>query len=166
MRSYPKWLERLADVLTFIGVIALAIMMLSTVADVVLRALFRLPIKGTFDAVSSFLVPVIFCGMPAGFLRGRQIAVDIIDNVTGERLLSAIKFGASIVALLFLVMLIWHMVSPALDAYRFGDRKSDFPTPLYLLWLVMLVSVASSILMLGFVAARQAVALFREQGKT
>lgn len=156
-----RWLDRLADGLALVGVAALAVMMLVTVADVVMRHVFDAPIKGVFALVESVLVLVIFCGVPGAFLRERQIAVDVVDGILSPRGLALVKLGAALLSLVFLVILAWNMVSPALDSWRFGDRKADFPTPIYLLWLVMIIGIALSVVMLSVVALRQMRAMWR-----
>ena len=148
------WLRQACRILSAIGGIALALMMLLTVWDVVMRALFNLPLKGVYDLVESTLVLVIFLGIPASFLGEHQIAVDILDSVAGPRGVLWMKFCGAFLSLLFLIVLAWNMIGPASDAYRFDDHKPDFPVPIILLWLVMLTGIAVAILATAFVALR------------
>ena len=63
---------------------ALAAMMLVTVADVVLRAVANLPIRGTLEIVELLLACAFFLALPASFLRDEHIVVDIVDGVAGR----------------------------------------------------------------------------------
>jgi hypothetical protein len=47
----------------------------------------------------------------------------------------------------FLTFLAWQMVTPAHDAFKFGERKQELGLPLYLLWIPMIFGIAVSALM-------------------
>jgi TRAP-type C4-dicarboxylate transport system permease small subunit len=149
-------LDRVTRWLQGLGVAALFVMMMATVADVVLRGALRSPITGVYDLVESTLVLVVFLGIPQGFLRDEQISVDILDKVVPPRLLLWIKALAALATLTLLVLLAWNMVMPALEAYQFGDRKPDLPVPIFWLWIAMFAGILSSIAVMALVALREA----------
>jgi TRAP-type C4-dicarboxylate transport system permease small subunit len=156
-------LDAACRVLSAVGVLALVVMMLATVADVVLRRSLNLPIKGVYDLVESTLVVVVFLGVPRCFLRERQITVDIVDGLVSPAVLGWIKFIASLLGLCFLIMLFCTMIGPALDSYRFNDHKPDMPIPLFALWLVMFVGVAATISVMACLALRDFVVALRRR---
>src|SRR5204862_4333233 len=59
----------------------LAAMMLLTVADVALRAVFNRPIHGTFELIELCLACTIFVALPAVFLRDEHLVVDVVDHL-------------------------------------------------------------------------------------
>ena len=94
----------------------LAAMMLITVADVSSRALFNKPIAGTYDLVQLFLVGAVFFSLPDVFMRGENIVIDFIDHLSTPRTVDVLKLVANLLAFVFLAVLLWHMVPPALDS--------------------------------------------------
>lgn len=150
MLRLSKVLDVIAATLTALGGAALFIMMLLTVIDVFSRWAFNAPIRGVYDLVESTLVLTIFCGIPGVMLRQRQIVVDLTDHLLGVRWVSALRWIGTLLSLGFIVVLLRYMIPAGLDAYRFADRKPDFPVPLALLWAVMIACVAAAAAMLLF----------------
>jgi TRAP-type C4-dicarboxylate transport system permease small subunit len=123
---------------------ALLIMVLALVADVAMANLFKHPINGTFDFVESTLVVMVFMGFPATFLRGGHIAVDVIDHFVSPATTARLKYLAVVVSLLFVLFFAWQMVTPALDAFKFGERKQELGLPLWALWIPMILGFVLS----------------------
>jgi TRAP-type C4-dicarboxylate transport system permease small subunit len=149
-------LDRVTRWLQGLGVAALFVMMMATVADVVLRSALRSPITGVYDLVESTLVLVVFLGIPQAFLRDEQITVDILDRFVPPRLLLWMKAAAGLATLALLVLLAWNMAMPAFEAYQFDDRKPDLPVPVFWLWIAMYAGILSSIAVMALIAFRQA----------
>lgn len=141
-----SWIARTIRVTSFAAALALVAMMLTTVADVAMATLFKRPIIGAYDMVESTLVVSVFLGIPATFLRNGNIVVDVVDFFVSRKTVRRLKQLAQILTLAFLVLLFWNMITPALDAYRFGGRKQELGLPLWVLWLPMLLGVLMSAL--------------------
>src|SRR5487761_722428 len=122
--------------------IFLTAMMLITVFDVILRAIFNLPITGAYDLVQLFLVGTVFLSIPDVFLRDKNIVVDFVDHVFGARAVGALKLIANIVAVAFLTVLLWRMIPPALDSARFHEVSSVLSIPMDVHWALMIVVIA------------------------
>jgi TRAP-type C4-dicarboxylate transport system permease small subunit len=148
-------LGRVSRVLLYAGTIALAIMMLATTADVVLRATINAPIRGVVDAVEITMLLVVFLGLPDAFLRGEQVTVDVIDHLVSEKALAVLKAIGAALSTLFLALMAINLVQPLLDAYRFGDRKADLPVPLYPLVALVIVCLAASFLAMMLLTVRE-----------
>jgi TRAP-type C4-dicarboxylate transport system permease small subunit len=138
------WVARIVKGTSFAAAIALIAMMLTTVADVAMATLFKRPIVGAYDMVEAMLVVSVFLGIPATFLRNGNIVVDVVDFLVAEATVRRLKRLAQFLTLLFLVLLLWNMITPALDAYRFGDRKQELGLRLWVLWLPILLGVLMS----------------------
>jgi TRAP-type C4-dicarboxylate transport system permease small subunit len=119
----------------------LTAMMLITVADVVLRAVFNLPITGTYDLVQLFLVGTVFLSVPDVFLREKNIVIDFIDHVAGARAIGTLKLIANVFAVVFLAVLIWRMVPPALDSMRFHEVSPDLSIPMGVHWALIIAGI-------------------------
>jgi TRAP-type C4-dicarboxylate transport system permease small subunit len=148
-------LDRLCRLMTWIGAVALVVMMLGTVADVILRAVANLPLRGTVDLVEAMLVLVVFLGLPESFLRQEQITVDIFDHVVSARTLRGFRVTAAAASLGFLALLAVYVVRPMLDALEFGDRKPDLPIPIFPLMLVIEISIVVSLVAMALITFRE-----------
>jgi TRAP-type C4-dicarboxylate transport system permease small subunit len=132
-------------VCTAAGSIALLVMMLVTNWDIVGRAAFAHPLHGVVDVVEVCVLLVAFLGLPEVFLRDEQIRVDVIDSVVSPAVLRLLKLAGIVLAIVFLMLLACNVVSPMVDAYRFGDIKPDIGLPVYLLYAVVLMAFLASV---------------------
>ena len=155
MNSAIERLGRVSRLLLYAGTLALALMMLATTADVVLRATINAPIRGVVDAVEITMLLVVFLGLPDAFLRGEQVTVDVIDHLVSEKALAVLKAIGAALSTLFLALMAINLVQPLLDAYRFGDRKADLPVPLYPLVALVIVCLAASFLAMMLLTVRE-----------
>jgi len=138
------WIARIVKATSFAAAIALIAMMLTTVADVTMATLFKRPIIGAYDMVETTLVFAVFLGIPATFLRNGNIVVDVVDFFVAKDTVRRLQQLALFLTLVFLVLLFWNMVTPALDAFKFGDKKQELGLPLWVLWLPLLIGVLLS----------------------
>ncbi len=136
------WIGR-AQVALAIG--AAAVIVCSTVADVVLRYGFGRPIHGAYDIVECMLVLLVFHGMAAVFQGGGHITIDVVDHLIGpgmRRGLMTVAQGLSVVALLLLG---WAMITPAMQAFDYGDRKLELGLKVWVVWAFALSGVAGCV---------------------
>src|SRR2546422_11417385 len=79
----------------YLAAVFLAAMMLVTVADVALRAVFNRPIHGTFELIELCLACTIFVALPAVFLRGEHLGVDVVGHLAPPAVVKLLDlFGA------------------------------------------------------------------------
>ncbi len=138
MRAFLAVITRCAN---YGSALFLTAMMLITVADVVMRAIFNLPITGTYDLVQLFLVGTVFLSIPDVFLRDKNIVIDFVDHVFGVRVVGALKLIANILALAFLGVLLWRMIPPALDSARFHEVSPDLSVPMDVHWALIIAGI-------------------------
>jgi TRAP-type C4-dicarboxylate transport system permease small subunit len=141
-----KWIDRLAQALSWAGAICLTVMMLATILDVGLRAVFGTPVFGTFEMVELMLVGVVFLALPEVFLKDQHVTVDVVDQVVPARVSRLLKSAAALLTLGFVAVLGWNMTGPALDAARFGETTLDLKLPIWIFWAPMLLGLAASLL--------------------
>jgi TRAP-type C4-dicarboxylate transport system permease small subunit len=142
--------------LTSVGALALAVMLLWTMTDVFARLLLNKPLAGTLDLVEVTLVLVVFLALPECFRRDEQIKVDVFDAVVGRRGLALMRLIGEIATLVFLVLLAAALVDPVRDAFRFGDQKPDLPVPIFLLLAAIELALVASALVVAVRVVRQA----------
>lgn len=138
-------LERGARILTTLGVLALALMMVGTVADVLLRNLGGRPLRGVVELVEITMLLAAFLGLPEAFLRREQIVVDLIDGLIPATALRVLVLLGQAVTMGVVWLFGYHVVTPLLDAYRFGDIKFELGVPVYPLHAVVLLCFAASV---------------------
>jgi TRAP-type C4-dicarboxylate transport system permease small subunit len=125
---------------------ALVIMMSVTVADVTMRAIFNRPVRGAFDMVESMLLIFVFHGMSSSFLQRSNIVIDLIDTWLSERIVRVLIRLADTLTVVTLLVFAWAMLTPASQAYNYGDVKMELRLPIYVLWIVAYSGMAGSIL--------------------
>ena len=142
MRAFLTLVTRYA---TYGSALFLAAMMLVTVTDVVLRALFNLPVTGTYDLVQLFLVGTVFLSIPDVFLHDKNIVIDFVDHMFGGRAISTFKLISNVMALGFLMVLIWRMLPPAIDSANYHEVSPDLSIPMVVHWVLMIIGIAMTL---------------------
>ncbi len=160
MHALLAWLSRYA---AYGSALFLAAMMSITVIDVVLRAVFNLPVTGTYDLVQLFLVGTVFLSIPDVFLREKNIVIDFVDHVGGGRATGLLRLVANVFAVVFLGALIWRMFPPAFDAARFHEVSPDLSIPMVVHWSLMILGILLTIPMAVCVLLGSVKDVFRGQ---
>ena len=142
----PPFLARVRAVQTLISMSAAAIIILSTTADVVLRYGFGRPIHGAYDIVECMLVLLVFHGLAAVFIDRSHIVIDLIDHMVGRRLQAGLVRFGDLVALAALILMLWAMVEPAMQAYAYHDRKLELGLPVWVVWAFATTGIAGAII--------------------
>jgi TRAP-type C4-dicarboxylate transport system permease small subunit len=126
--------DRLMGILHWIASAALVAMMLVVVCDVVLRAAFNTPVSGTYDVVSiCLLVMTVFGIAPVVAIRG-EILIDLCDAFLPQRALRVLSLVAGCLGIGLFVFFGWAMITPAIDAWRWGERSLELGIPKWPLW--------------------------------
>lgn len=140
MPQQPRsWVSALS---LWIASAALVIMMLVVVGDVVLRAAFNTPVQGAYDIVSIMLLVMVAFGMGPVIVKRAEILIDLIDTLVGlvgVRLLGAI---GSILSFSVIVFIIWSMIGPAQDAWRWSGYSLELGVPNWALWVLAFIGLA------------------------
>lgn len=124
---------------------ALIVMMLVTVVDVFMRYLFNSPIHGSYDIVEATLVIFVFHGLAVAFFRRANIVIDLVDHMAPQPFVASLIRVSDIVAVIVLAVFAWAMITPAVQAYDYGDRKLELELPIYILWIVAFAGMAGTI---------------------
>lgn len=140
-------LERIAaTAFGSLAAVALAAVMLVVVADVVLRNLFGYPMRGQFELVELGLSATVFFALPAVFLQGAHLVVDVADHFVAapvKRLLDLFGGAASLVAL---ALILWQVLPQSLQIMEFGDMSFDLQIPKIWYAVPLLIGIAFSLL--------------------
>jgi TRAP-type C4-dicarboxylate transport system permease small subunit len=136
----------IARIQTRIAMAAAAVIILTTTADVVLRYGFGRPIHGAYDMVECMLVLFVFHGIAGVFFDRANITIDLVDHLVGLRTKWSLVCLADLVSIVMLILMSSAMISPALQAYDYGDRKLELGLPLWVVWLFALSGIAGTVI--------------------
>ncbi|MGY8631965.1 TRAP transporter small permease [Bradyrhizobium sp. 14AA] len=141
-----RFSTRLKNAQVRLAMVALVIMMCSTCVDVAMRFLFNRPIQGAYDIVEACLVVFVFHGLSASFFARKNIVIDIVDSVVSPSVERVLVRLSDIVSITLLVLISLAMISPALQAYDYGDRKLELGLQIWVLWLFAIVGLIGTLL--------------------
>jgi TRAP-type C4-dicarboxylate transport system permease small subunit len=118
-----------ARLLSHVAAIALLAMVVINVVDVGMRSALNEPIFGTFEIVELLLAVVAFLVVAETFLRDGHITVELIDSVVGPRGVGWLKAFGMAATVAYLGLLVWSMITPAVDLVRFNEVTFSLQIP-------------------------------------
>lgn len=134
-----------ARLLTRVAAVFLLGMVALNVVDVGLRTALNAPIFGTYEIIELLLAAVAFLAIPEAFLLRRHITIELIDQVVPARLVDWLRVFGTLAALVFVGLLAYHMVRPAVEYVQFNDVTVDLHMPLIWKASLILAGVAASV---------------------
>lgn len=153
-------MDAAARFVTRVAAFFLVAMVAINVIDVGLRSGFNAPIFGTYEIVEYMLAVVAFFAIPEAFLRGEHITVELIDQVVSRRTVDVLRATGTLAAFVFVVLLAWYMVQPALDFAEFNEVTIDLQLPLFWKAVPILFSIWLSVLAVFVILIRDVSAVF------
>lgn len=138
--------ERLRVAQLRLASVALVLMMCVTILDVTLRYLFNSPVRGSYDLVETSMAVFVFHGMSTAILHRRNIVIDIVDTLVHRYVVIALIRISDVLTLATLVLFAYAMITPAVQAYNYGDLKMELEVPVWYLWAAALIGMAGAIL--------------------
>jgi TRAP-type C4-dicarboxylate transport system permease small subunit len=135
--AYIKKMNSLASLLGLIGASIMAGLMVLTVADVVLRAIFNAPILGSFEITELALVPIAFLAMSFAAAKRVHVRVDLIVGKLPQRLLARFDSVTCCLSLIITAFLAWYTIPQTLYIMRLGMRTDMLKIPIYPLYFVV-----------------------------
>jgi TRAP-type C4-dicarboxylate transport system permease small subunit len=149
-----KFRNAAAAVCGWAASMALAAMMLVTVADVLLRAVASKPIRGTLEIVELLLACTFFLALPASFLRDEHIVVDIVDAWAPRRV-AALRRIAGVLGVVLMALMAWQGWIAARDSLEFNDVTSDLALPRIWYWVPVLAGMIGGALAAFFMLIKK-----------
>lgn len=117
-------------------------MMLVVVADVVLRRTVGIPVRGSYDMVSIGLLVMTFFGIGPVVAQGKEIAIDLLDQILPPRWLRVLMSVAAALSLALFAYIGWAMRGQLVSTWKYGDRSLELGVPYWALWSVAFVGLA------------------------
>ena len=119
-----------ARFLTGVAAVFLLAMVGINMIDVGLRSGFNAPIFGTYEIVELFLAAVAFLAIPEAFFRGQHITIELIDQLVPPRAVEILRATGLAACVVFLGLLAFHMIQPAVDFVEFEEVTPDLQYPM------------------------------------
>jgi TRAP-type C4-dicarboxylate transport system permease small subunit len=136
--SKPPLVSR---VMLWIACAALIVMMLIVVVDVVQRALFNMPLRGSIDMTSIALLVMVAFGTAPVLVRREEIIIDLIDPVIGQIGVRILGTLAAIGTGGMVLFIGWSSLDPLRDALRWGETSLELGLPQWILWVVAMIGL-------------------------
>lgn len=117
--------------LTLLAVVALAVLLATTVASVILRYVFSTPLLGSNEIIQLASVALVTLALGPTAQREIHIRVDVLDKAIGSigRFVGDVASrGAAVFVLIKLALRSWKQ---AADALEFGDATNMLSIPLW-----------------------------------
>ena len=131
-RSVTWVIDRGTVILSWVAIGALLLMMLVTGADVVMRFVFRIGMRGAVEVTGNYLIVAVFAlPMAYGLRHGGHINVDMVVERLGARVRAALESVTYFMALLVYGMITVYGAAGALDAVENGDRFVNMNLPMW-----------------------------------
>jgi TRAP-type C4-dicarboxylate transport system permease small subunit len=134
-----------ARFLTRVAAVFLVAMVAINVVDVGLRSGFNAPLFGAYEIVEFLLAAVAFLAIPEVFLRDQNITIELIDQVLPPKAVDWLRAFGTLTAFVFVGLLAWHMVQPALDYIEFNEITMDLQLPLIWKAGLILAGIAAAV---------------------
>ncbi|MYZ46355.1 TRAP transporter small permease subunit [Propylenella binzhouense] len=122
MTAIGKILDRLVDVLMWIGCLASALMMVHIAVDVFCRNVLNAPLDGTLEIVSSYyMVTIAFFPLAYVSRSGGQILVDLFTSQMPRRPRARLDTVVYVATAIYLALFLWRSYVTALAKTRQGE---------------------------------------------
>ena len=134
--------DPLIRIMLGIAGVALMIMVIVVIADILCRAVINMPVRGAYDVVSICLLVMTAFGIGPVIAQWAEIAIDLIDDIVPPVVVRGLGIVASLLGVSIFAYIGWAMLTPAKDAWSYGDRSLELGLPLWILWSVAIFGVA------------------------
>jgi len=122
MNLLSKLVRATSGALGLVASILVLLLILHVSADVIMRALFNYPIKGTIEFVSYFyMIGITFLALAMVERRDAHISVEVLTELMPPRVVRVLIILATILAIIVLVLLCWRSWVEAASNYRRGS---------------------------------------------
>jgi len=144
-----KKIEALSRITGLVAMGVLFLMMLLTVADVFLRAVFNRPIIGATEITEQMMVAVAFLGFGWCALQDRQIRVDLFVARYRPGTRRRVDIGVILVSMVLVGVICWRTLLMTLRVHQLGITCAFIGIPKYPFyavaafgWAVLLLAMA------------------------
>lgn len=147
-------IDRIAAGWALVGGVVLLLVVLMHTGSVIGNN-FGAPFPGDFELTEIGVAIAAFSFLPYCQLAGANVTADIFTSQASPRMVSVLSMVASVVALVFSVLLLWRMYAGMLDQKDYEYETAVLQLPTWIGWIPVLFS-------LGLLALCSVVTLVRQ----
>jgi TRAP-type C4-dicarboxylate transport system permease small subunit len=131
MKKAERIVRSIIEASGILATLILLVLMMITVCDVLLRALFDKPITGSTEISCMAMVCVVFFGIAWCALKGEHIRVDIISSRLSRKSLIILDSVDNIVTMVLALIIAVQCYSQAMFARQMGLKSLMLAIPRY-----------------------------------
>jgi len=139
LKKIEQIIKRTAELFSIAASAAIVIAMVLVVINVILRAVFKSPILGTYEYTGFLAVLIISLGMAYVLLVNAHIAVDFIVEKFSIRARGYIDSITGFIVLVFSIVFTWNVFEYAIRAVENNQLSPTTQTPFYIFIFAMAV---------------------------
>lgn len=109
----------------------LAVMMMLTVSDVIMRYFLNKPILGTTELTENMMVCIVFFGLAWCALRDSHLKVDILMSHLPKKLQSVVDSITFLIGFIIAVLMIWRTIMEGIALKELKITSSLLHVPVY-----------------------------------
>ena len=132
-----KLLGRLSRLLNYIGMGAVVIIMLLTVADVLMRSLFNKPITGTEELTEYLMVAVVYLGLALCARKNQNASVDLLMERFTPSVQSVFESVTGFLNLIIFGLITWQGVNECRYLWETKKVSDMLEIPSYPFYFLM-----------------------------
>lgn len=122
------------------GVLLLAVIAMNVVS--IVGGAFRAPFPGDFELTELGVAIAAFSFLPYVQITGGNVTADIFTSRAGPRMVAALTALASVLALVFGLLLCWRMYAGMVDQRTYDYTTAILQVPIWCAFVPMLISLA------------------------
>lgn len=146
MNRLNRSIERFCHGCALLGVGLLAGCAVLTVIDVLSRRSIGWTVPGMVDLTQLLVMGGVFLCIPYAFARRAHVEVELVHERLPRHARVVLTWTWSLVALLFLAMVLWAVSQAGLGSYRNDDQSQTIGLPMVLYWVPIVFGIGLSAL--------------------
>jgi TRAP-type transport system small permease protein len=123
-------------ILGILAIVFIMAIMVLTVADVLMRAIFNSPISGSIELCQYFIVVGGFLGLAWCTVKGAHVRVDMLVNRLRPRAQLWFEIGNYILALAVAPLVTWRLFAQGIFAFHEGVSSATLEIPAYPFYVI------------------------------
>lgn len=151
MKKLGKRVADAARALALVGFFGLLVLASMITLDVLLRWLFNAPLQGVNDVSAVVMAVVIAACIPANLAMKQNIKVEVLGAIGGPRLHRVLDVFASVLTLIFIVLMAWQFIPFANGLRETGERTWVLAWPVWPWWTATAVMMVLAVIVQAIV---------------
>ncbi len=142
LRLFLRWLDRSTHYSNFLAMVSIGLMSVLIIVEVFIRLVLNSSTLISEEWSSYLLIYLIFFGLANAFKSNAFITVDIAYNQLSQRVREKLRFYSIILALIFIVILDYEVITFVISTYQKHLRSISFSeTPLVIPQIAMPIGI-------------------------